>query len=50
MLVELVEQIDVHSNQIQDWGRWLLDNAGDLFGRDAKHISEAFSGILKAAA
>ena len=50
MLAELVEQIDVHSNQIQDWGRWLLDNAGDLFGRGAKHISEAFSGILKAAA
>ena len=40
---ELAEQFDVHPNQIQDWRRKLLDQAGQLFDRgshppeDAEH-------------
>ena len=32
-MAELAEQFDVHPNQIQDWRRKLLDQAGQLFGR-----------------
>jgi transposase-like protein len=28
---ELAEQFDVHSNQIQEWRRKLLEQAGQLF-------------------
>lgn len=31
-LAELAEQYDVHPNQITDWRRQLLDNAGTVFG------------------
>jgi len=31
-LAELSEQFDVHSNQIQDWRKRLLDNADTVFG------------------
>jgi transposase-like protein len=42
-MAELAEQFDVHPNQIQDWRRKLLDQAGQLFDRgshppeDAEH-------------
>jgi transposase-like protein len=32
-MAELAEQFDVHPNQIQDWRRKLLDQAGQLFDR-----------------
>jgi len=31
-LAELAEQFDVHPNQIAEWKRRLLDNAGQVFG------------------
>ena len=30
-VAELVQQFDVHANQIQDWKRRLLDQADDVF-------------------
>jgi len=33
---ELAEQFDVHPNQIQEWRRKLLDQAGQLFERGSK--------------
>ena len=42
-MAELAEQFDVHPNQIQDWRRKLLEQAGQLFDRgnsspeDAEH-------------
>ena len=31
-LAELAEQYEIHPNQINDWRRQLLDNAGTVFG------------------
>lgn len=39
-LAELAEQFDVHSNQIQDWRRKLLDNADELFNRHGRSGDE----------
>jgi len=33
---ELAEQFDVHPNQIQEWRRKLLEQAGELFERGRK--------------
>ena len=39
-LAELSEQFDVHSNQIQDWRKRLLDNAETVFGKGQKQREE----------
>ena len=38
---ELAEQFDVHPNQIQDWRRKLLDQAGEIFDRGSKSTEDA---------
>ena len=35
-LAELVEQFDVHPNQIQNWKKQLAESTGDLFSKNAK--------------
>ena len=39
-LAELSEQFDVHSNQIQDWRKRLLDNADTVFGKGQQQREE----------
>ena len=39
-LAELAEQFDVHPNQIQDWRKRLLNDAGQLFGRGQRQHEE----------
>jgi len=39
-LAELSEQFDVHSNQIQDWRKRLLDNADSVFGKGQQQREE----------
>jgi transposase len=36
----LSEQFDVHSNQIQDWRKRLLDNADTVFGKGQQQREE----------
>ena len=38
---ELAEQFDVHPNQIQDWRRKLLEQAGQLFDRGSQSSGDA---------
>ena len=45
-MAELAEQFDVHPNQIQDWRRKLLDQAGELFERGS-HPAEDTEHKLK---
>ena len=40
-LAELSEQFDVHQNQIQDWRRKLLDQAGQIFDRGSNSPEDA---------
>ena len=40
-MAKLAEQFDVHPNQIQDWRRKLLDQAGQLFHRGSHSPEEA---------
>ena len=35
-LVELVEQFDIHPNQIQDWKKRLVEGAEDVFGGERR--------------
>jgi len=39
-LAELSEQFDVHSNQIQEWRKRLLDNADTVFGTGQQQREE----------
>jgi transposase-like protein len=38
---ELAEQFDVHPNQIQEWRRKLLEQAGQIFDRGSKPPGDA---------
>ncbi len=38
---ELAEQFDVHPNQIQEWRRKLLDQAGQVFERGSKSSGDS---------
>jgi transposase-like protein len=38
---KLAEQFDVHPNQIQEWRRKLLEQAGQLFERGSKPAGDA---------
>ena len=38
---ELVKKFDVHSNQITDWKKQLLNSAPDVFGKGAKKAEES---------
>lgn len=40
-LAELAEQFDVHPNQIQDWRKRLLDNAGTIFGQGQRQREQS---------
>ena len=46
-LAELSEQFDVHQNQIQDWRRKLLEQAGQLFDRGAKSPGDAEHQLME---
>lgn len=46
-LGELAQQYDVHPNQIQQWRRRLLDNAGELFDAVVGKASEDMEHKLK---
>ena len=35
-MAELAEQFDVHPNQIQDWKKRLVEQAGELFARGSQ--------------
>ncbi len=39
-LAELADHYDVHPNQIQEWRRKLVDNAGQLFERGAERAKD----------
>lgn len=36
-IVELSERFQVHSNQIMEWKKQLLDRASEIFDRNSKH-------------
>ena len=38
---ELAEDFDIHPNQIMEWRKLLLENAGQVFGRSEKQAEES---------
>ena len=38
---ELAEDFDIHPNQIIEWRKQLLENAGQVFGRSEKQTQES---------
>lgn len=38
---DLVQKYDVHSNQISDWKKQLLESAADVFGKGAQKAEES---------
>lgn len=40
-MAELVKKFDVHSNQITDWKKQLLNSASDVFGKGEKKAEQS---------
>ena len=40
-MAELVKKFDVHANQITDWKKQLLNNASDVFGKNAQKAEQS---------
>lgn len=40
-MAELVKKFDVHANQITDWKKQLLNNASDIFGKNAQKAEQS---------
>ncbi len=44
-MAELVQKYDVHSNQISDWKKQLLESAADVFGKGAQKAEESEEAV-----
>jgi transposase-like protein len=40
-MAEMVKKFDVHSNQITEWKKQLLNGAADVFGKGARKAEES---------